>query len=242
MDSYNVYDYNPQADERTSHVSYSLSGLMTKVYLWMTLALTMTGLTAFYVAGNEALLFSIIGNQAVFWGLMIAELALVWIFSARIQSLSFPVAGIIFAAYSVLNGATLSVIMLAYTMESIATTFFVTAGTFGAMALLGLTIKKDLSSMGRLLTMTLIGLIIASVVNMFVASSALDWALTYVGILLFCGLTAYDTQKIKQMLAECQSMGNVNIMKIALLGSLSLYLDLVNLFLYLLRIFGTRRS
>lgn len=242
MDSYNVYDYNLQTEEQTRNVTYSLSGLMTKVYLWMTLALAMTGLTAFYVAGNEALLFSIVGNRAILWGMLIAELALVWIFSARIQSLSFPVAGIIFAAYSVLNGATLSVILLAYTMESIATTFFVSAGTFAAMALLGLTIKKDLSSIAQLLTMTLIGLIIASIVNIFVASSALDWALTYVGVLLFCGLTAYDSQKIKQMLVECQSTGNVNIMKIALLGSLSLYLDFVNLFLYLLRIFGDRRS
>lgn len=242
MDSNNVYSYNPEVVEQTRDTQFAVSNLMTKVYLWMTLALAITGLTAFYVAGNENLLFSIIGNRGVFFGLLIAELALVWIFSARILSLSFPVAGLIFAAYSVLNGATLSVILLAYTMESITSTFLITAGTFGAMALIGMTIKKDLSGIGRFLLMTLIGVIIASIVNIFVASSTLDWAITYIGVLLFCGLTAYDAQKMKQILADCTAAGDTNVMKIALFCSLSLYLDFVNLFLYLLRIFGNRRS
>lgn len=242
MDSYNVYGYNPKAPAQQKNSAYSVSSLMTKVYLWMTLALAMTGLTAFYVAGNERLFFAIISSQPLFWSLLIGELALVWIFSARITRLSLPVAGAIFAIYSILNGVTLSVILMVYTIQSIATTFFVTAGTFGAMALIGLTIKKDLSGFGRFLLMTLIGLIIASVVNLFVGSAVFDWALTYVGVFLFCGLTAYDTQKMKQVLTQCRAAGESNVLKIALLCSLSLYLDFVNLFLYLLRIFGNRRS
>ena len=125
-------------------------------------------------------------------------------------------------------------------MSSIATTFFVTAGTFGAMTLVGYTVKKDLSAMGRVLIMALIGLIIASIVNMFVASSALDWAITYIGVLVFVGLTAYDTQKIKQMMLMHGDEVNDGTMKLALMASLTLYLDFINLFLYLLRIFGRR--
>ena len=147
-----------------------------------------------------------------------------------------------FGAYSILNGVTLSFIFLAYTMESIATTFFVTAGTFGAMSLLGLFIKRDLSGVGRFLIMGLFGLIIASVVNMFVASSTLSWAVSYVGVFIFCGLTAYDTQKMKEILQRSEGMGQTNMLKIALLCSLSLYLDFINLFLYLLRFFGNSRN
>lgn len=156
--------------------------------------------------------------------------------------LSFAVAGLMFVAYSVLNGVAMSYILLAYTESSVATTFLVTAGTFGAMSVVGLTIKKDLSAFGRLLIMVLFGLIIATVVNMFVASSTLDWALTYIGVFLFCGLTAYDTQKMKEILRQSEGAGDTNMLKIALLCSLSLYLDFINLFLYLLRIFGDRRS
>jgi len=176
----------------------------------------------------------------LFWGLLIGELALVWILSANIMRMSFPVAGIMFAAYAIINGATLSVILLAYTAESIATTFFVTAGTFGAMSLVGLFIKRDLSGVGRFLFMALIGLIIATIVNMFVASSALSWAITYIGVFIFCGLTAYDSQKMKEILMQSSTFGEQNMLKIALLCSLSLYLDFINLFLYLLRIFGDR--
>ena len=236
----NIYGYNPEdvIEERQTSVS-TFSSLVSKVYLWMTIALAITGLTALYVA-QSGLVFTIANNTAYFWGLLIAELAVVWILSANIMRLSFPVAGIMFAIYSILNGATCSFIILAYTAESLATTFFVTAGTFGAMSLVGAFIKKDLSGFGRILMMTLIGLIIATIVNIFVASSALSWALTYIGVLLFCGLTAYDTQKMKEILYQYQHTGNQNIMKIALMCSLSLYLDFINLFLYLLRIFGKR--
>lgn len=236
----NIYGYNPEdvIEERQTSVS-TFASLVSKVYLWMTMALAITGLTALYVA-QSGLVFTIANNTAYFWGLLIAELAVVWILSANIMRLSFPVAGIMFAIYSILNGATCSFIILAYTAESLATTFFVTAGTFGAMSLVGAFIKKDLSGFGRILMMTLIGLIIATIVNIFVASSALSWALTYIGVLIFCGLTAYDTQKMKEILYQYQHTGNQNIMKIALMCSLSLYLDFINLFLYLLRIFGKR--
>lgn len=236
----NIYGYNPEEviEQGQTNVS-TFASLVSKVYLWMTMALAITGLTALYVA-QSGLVFTIANNTAYFWGLLIAELAVVWILSANIMRLSFPVAGIMFAIYSILNGATCSFIVLAYTAESLATTFFVTAGTFGAMSLVGAFIKKDLSSFGRILMMTLIGLIIATIVNIFVASSALSWALTYIGVLLFCGLTAYDTQKMKEILYQYQHTGNQHIMKIALMCSLSLYLDFINLFLYLLRIFGKR--
>lgn len=238
----NIYGYDPvqDAEVRQSSVS-TFSSLVSKVYLWMTMALAMTGLTAFYVA-NSGLVFALANSAGLFWGLMIAELAVVWILSANIMRLSFPVAGIMFAVYSILNGATCSFIFLAYTAESLTTTFFVTAGTFGAMSLVGAFIKKDLSGMGRMLIMALIGLIIATIVNLFVASSTLSWAITYIGVLIFCGLTAYDTQKMKEILYQYQHMGDTNILKIALLCSLSLYLDFINLFLYLLRIFGGKRD
>lgn len=236
----NIYGYDPSVDERRSVTAFP--ALISKVYLWMTLALAMTGLTALYVARNESLLFSIVGNSIVFWGLIIGELAVVMFLSARILKMSFPMAGILFALYSILNGATLSVVLLAYTAESIASTFFVTAGTFGAMSLVGLFIKRDLSSWGRFLMMALVGLIIATLVNIFVASSIIGWALTYIGVFIFCGLTAYDTQKMKEILQQSEHMGDSNVLKIALLCSLSLYLDFINLFLYLLRIFGNRNE
>ncbi len=235
----NIYGYDPNAVEQTRTSAFP--ALMSKVYLWMTMALAMTGLTAFYVAGNESLVYAIASSRGLLMGLILGELALVWILSARIMSMSFPVAGLMFAAYSILNGVTLSVILLAYTMESIASTFFITAGTFGAMTLFGLFTKRDLSTAGRFLFMMLIGLIIATIVNIFVGSSVMGWAITYLGVLVFCGLTAYDTQKMKDILLQCQYEGNSSVLKIALLCSLSLYLDFINLFLYMLRIFGDRK-
>lgn len=233
----NIYRYDG-IEERSS--SLTLPALMSKVYLWMTLALLTTGLTAYYVATNESIIYTIINNPGILFGLFIAELALVIFLSARITKMSFATAGITFAAYSVLNGATFSLILLAYTAESIATTFLVTAGTFGAMSLFGMFTKKNLSAMGRFLFMALIGLIIATIVNIFVASTAFSWILTYAGVLIFCGLTAYDTQRMKEMLMTMENEGNSNMLKMALMCSLMLYLDFINLFLYLLRIFGDR--
>ena len=212
--------------------------LMRKVFLWMALALTVTGLTAYYVASNPGLLQAVFSSKGMIWGLFIAQIALVLILSARINKMSFATAGIMFVGYSVLNGITMSFIFLVFTMSSIAGAFFVTAGMFGAMALIGLTTKKDLTSFSSFFMMALVGLIIASVVNIFWANSVLYWIITYVGVLLFVGLTAYDTQKIKLMLMEYGDEVNGQTQKLALLGSLSLYLDFINLFLYILRIFG----
>ena len=151
--------------------------------------------------------------------------------------MSFATAGVTFALYSILNGVTMSFIFLAYEFNTIATTFFITAGTFGGMALLGYITKKDLSVMGRLFYMALIGLIIAGFVNLFVANNTFDWVVSIAGVLIFCGITAWDSQRIKIMLQEMGDEENENTLKLALIGSLELYLDFINIFLYLLRLF-----
>lgn len=222
-------------------MSTAFSALMRKVFVWMTLALVITGVTAYGVATTPSLLIAIVTNKALFWGLIIAELALVFAVSGAINRLSLATATLLFVLYSVVNGATLSVIFLAYSMPAIIQTFFITAGTFGVMALVGYTTKTDLTSLGKLLFMALIGLVIATVVNMFVGSTGFDYILSYVGVLIFVGLTAYDTQKIKQMCMQAPDAGE-HMQKLALLGALSLYLDFINLFLYLLRIFGNNKD
>lgn len=219
----------------------TFSALMRKVYTWMALALTITGFTAYYVASSPAILQAIMTNQILFFGLLIGELALVWGVSAAINRLSLTTATLLFILYSVLNGVTMSFIFLAYTMTSIASVFFITAGTFAAMSLYGYFTKADLSKMGQILFMALIGLIIATIVNLFIKSSGLTMILSYVGVLIFVGLTAWDTQKIKQMLQLAPDTGEA-AQKVALMGALSLYLDFINLFLYLLRIFGNSRD
>lgn len=237
--NYNELNFQSLQAERQWDVSKTFPVLMRKVYVWMSLALAITGFTAYGVATNPGLLQPIYTNQILFWGLIIAEFALVVGVSAAINKLSLATATIMFILYSVINGVLLSYIFLVYTTTSVATVFFITAGTFAAMALIGYTTKTDLSSMGKILLMALIGLIIATLVNVFVKSPMFDLIISYVGVLIFVGLTAYDTQKIKQMLMEAPDAGE-GAQKIALLGALSLYLDFVNLFLYLLRIFGRK--
>ena len=233
--------YDP-ASYRMESRSISFPAVMKNVYLWMTFALAMTGLTAAAVATQPQLIQAIFANRILFWGRISGELGLVFYLPARIMRRSFAAAGLAFAAYAILNGLTLSFIFMAYTMESIATTFFVTAGTFGAMSIVGYTIKRDLGTLGRILIMALIGVIIASVVNMFVHSSALQFIVSILGVLIFTGLTAYDTQKIKWMVTQNNGLGEETVMKLALLGSLTLYLDFINLFLYLLRFLGNSRD
>lgn len=208
--------------------------LMRKVYLWMTLALAITGLTAAWVA-QSGTIYQI--SQGWFFGTIGLELLLVIFLSTRIWKMSFATAGVTFALYSILNGVTMSFIFLAYEFNTIATTFFITAGTFGGMALLGYITKKELSVMGRLFYMALIGLIIAGFVNLFVANNTFDWVVSIAGVLIFCGITAWDSQRIKIMLQEMGDEENENTMKLALIGSLELYLDFINIFLYLLRLF-----
>lgn len=215
------------------------STLMRSVYYWMAGALAITGLTALLVANNPALLNFLFSSPTLVWGLLIGEIVLVLILSAAINRLSFSTATLLFILYSVINGVTLSSIFVVYTQGSIASTFFITAGMFGGLALYGSVTKKDLSGMGRFLFMTLIGLIIASIVNIFMHSEMLYWITTFVGVLVFAGLTAWDAQKIQQMALMADDV-NESTQKMALLGALTLYLDFINLFLYLLRIFGKR--
>lgn len=214
--------------------------LMRNVYVWMSLALVVTGLTAYSVARSQSIMMLLFSNQLLFWGIAIAEIVLVLYLSAKINTLSFSTAGIMFVIYSVLNGVTISSIFVVYTQESIATTFFITAGMFGAMAAIGSFTKKDLSGIGRFALMAVIGLIIASVVNMFLQSSTMSWIVSVIGVIVFAALTAYDAQKIKEMLQQYGTDVNESTQKIALMGSLSLYLDFINMFLYLLRFFGNR--
>lgn len=237
--NYNDYEMETAFRERELEASAALPVLMRKVYVWMTLALVITGFTAYAVAATPNLQQLVFANTWVLWGLIIAEVGLVIAINAAINKLSLAMATLLFILYSVINGATLSVIFVAYSIGTISKVFFITAGTFAVMAFIGYVTKTDLSKMGKILFMALIGVIIATVVNIFVKSSGLDMILSYVGVLVFVGLTAYDTQKIKQMLWQA---GNVseNSQKVALLGALSLYLDFINLFLYLLRIFGRR--
>jgi len=236
---YNELNFRGISADEQLVMSKAFPVLMRKVYTWMTLALVITGLTAYGVANSPGVLQAIYTNQILFWGLIIAELALVVGVSAAINKLSLTTATLMFILYSVINGALMSYIFLAYTASSVATVFFITAGTFGVMALIGYTTKTDLSSMGKILFMALIGLVIATLVNLFVKSDGLTLILSYVGVLIFVGLTAWDSQKIKQMLLQAPDAGEA-AQKVALLGALTLYLDFINLFIYLLRIFGKR--
>lgn len=217
----------------------TMSVLMRKVYTWMAMALVITGICAYGVANSPALLSLIYGSSMTIVILCIAEFGLVVWLSARIGKMSLTTATMMFIIYSVLNGVTLSFIFLAYTQASIAKVFFITAGTFGLMALVGHTTKVDLSKMGGILLMALIGVIIASIVNIFIKSTGFDFILSIITVLIFVGLTAYDTQKIKEMLLMASDTGET-AQKVALMGALSLYLDFINLFIHLLRIFGKR--
>lgn len=228
-------------EEKEGLVSLAFPALMRKVYVWMTLALVITGFTAFGIAENPGLVYTIVTNRLLFWGLVIGEFALVMAIYGAIGRLSATAATLLFVLYSIVNGATLSVIFLAYTMTSIASVFFITAGTFAVMAFIGYTTKTDLTSFGKMLMMGLIGIILATVVNIFIGSSMLNMIVSYVGVVVFVGLTAYDSQKIKNLLYQVDNMSE-EAQKLALLGSLTLYLDFVNLFLMLLRIFGGNRD
>ena len=237
--NYRELNFDGMTRERELSMSAAFPILMRKVYVWMTLALVLTGVTAYGVASSPGVITAIFSNQLLFWGLIIVEFALVFGISAAINRLSLTTATLMFVLYSVINGAVLSSIFLIYTLSSIASVFFITAGTFGVMALIGYTTKTDLTSMGKILFMALIGIIIATIVNIFLKSSGLQMIVSYLGVLIFVGLTAYDSQKIKNMLLMAPDAGE-GAQKLALLGALTLYLDFINLFIYLLRIFGRR--
>lgn len=225
---------------RRESSSVAVPTLLKSVYMQMAAALSVTGLVAYFLSESQSFWYFMEQNQFMFWGILIAQLALVIIMSACINRLSMTAATLLFILYSVLMGVTMSSIFMVYTMSSIASTFFITAGTFLVMSILGFVTRIDLSRMGSILFMALIGLIIATIVNIFVASGTLQVIINYAGVLIFVGLTAYDTQKIKEMVHEYGSADEMGH-KLALLGALTLYLDFINLFLYLLRILGDRR-
>ncbi len=214
-----------------------VSAFLTKVYGWMCIGLGITAVVAFVVAGSPALVRMLVGNQLIFFALVLAELGLVFYLSARVRSLEPGAAAGLFVAYSALNGVTLSVILLAYTGASVATTFVVTAGMFGALAFFGTTTTRSLAGVGQFFFMGLIGLVLASIVGMFWHNDALQFLITVVGVIVFTGLTAWDAQRLKQMGAELpEGPGGAY----AIVGALSLYLNFVNLFLMLLRLQGRR--
>jgi len=215
---------------------------LAKVFNWMAAGLGLTGLTALLVVGSPAMQQAIFGNKLVFFGLIFGELGLVVYLSARLEKISALTATSLFLAYSVLNGATMSAILLLYTGASVAATFFVAGGMFVAMAVYGTVTKKDLTSLGSFLFMGLIGMIIASLVNIFIGSAMISWVVSAIGVLVFTGLTAYDVQKITAIGAGgIMSQGEAAIRKGAIMGALALYLDFVNLFIHLLRFMGDRR-
>ena len=215
-------------------------GFMSKVYIWMTFGLALTAITATITISSDTLINLIFGNKIVFYGLVIAELGLVIALSAAIKKISAFAATMMFLLYSALSGVTFASIFLIYTSSSIASAFFVASGTFGAMSVYGYVTKRDLSGWGSFLFMGLIGIIIASVVNIFLQSPMLHYVTSYIGVLVFVGLTAYDTQKIKRIgaagFADSESRHKAGI-----IGALTLYLDFINLFLMLLRVMGDRR-
>lgn len=224
-----------------SREAASERSFMSQVYLWMAMALALTGVVAFGFAQNPNVVVNLMRSGVAFFVIIIAQLGLVFWLSAGIMKMSLTTATVAFSVYSFLNGLIFSTLFLVYTGSSIASTFFVTAGTFAAVSLYGFTTKRDLTSIGSFLFMALIGMIIASIVNMFLKSPAMYWILTYAGVAIFVGLTAYDTQRLKRIHEQGIHSGEM-LSKMALLGALALYLDFINLFLLLLRIMGNRRN
>ena len=234
---YSQYD---QYNQPPQYVSGSLvSNVMKRVYLTMTLGLLITAFTSLFCANSDSVISFFVQNSWAMWVLVIAELGIVFGVSAGINRLSTGTAMALFILFAVINGLMLFPIFYAYTGESIAKTFFITAGTFGAMTIYGYCTNRDLSRWGSILFMALIGLIIASLVNIFVGSDTMGWIISVVGVLIFVGLTAWDTQQIKTMALTAPGAAAG---RLAILGALTLYLDFINMFLYLLRFFGDSRD
>lgn len=240
------FDFQEQypAEVSEAQLSELFAGVMQRVYGWMSLGLLITTIVAFVTLGSETILSLVFGNMLVFWGLVIAELALVFSVNRAINKLSSGVGLALFFLYSALSGVTLSVIFLAYGLGTIILAFGTTALIFIILTVVGLTTKEDLTKWGPILFVGLLGIILASVLNFFFASAALDWIVTYVGILIFLGLIVYDSNMIKKATYTAVLQGNSGqqvLNGIAVMGALRLYLDFINLFLRLLRVFGRRR-
>ncbi|AJC66002.1 MULTISPECIES: Bax inhibitor-1/YccA family protein [Dickeya] len=221
--------------------STGLQTYMAQVYGWMTCGLLLTAFVSWYAANTPAVLQLVFSSKITFYGLVIAQLGLVFVLSGMVHRLSGSVATTLFMLYSALTGLTLSSIFIVYSGESIASTFVITAGMFGAMSLYGYVTKRDLTGLGSMLFMALIGILLATLVNFWLKSEGLQLAITYIGVLVFVGLTAYDTQKLKNIGEELSVDDKDNFRKYSIMGALTLYLDFINLFLMLLRLFGSRR-
>jgi FtsH-binding integral membrane protein len=231
--------YNPYAPQMSrEQVSADSNAFLRKVYAFMAAGLLATAVTASMVASSEALVGALVRNPILFYGLIFGELGVVLAFSALANRLSTTAAGALFFGYAILNGVTLSLVFMAYTASSIGSTFFVTAGTFGALSAYGYATKRDLTGVGSFAMMGLIGLVIASLVNIFLKSTMIYWLTTFVGVIVFTALAAYDTQKLKRFASQVSPEQQS---KVALQGALMLYLDFINLFLMLLRLLGRRR-
>jgi uncharacterized protein len=214
-----------------------VSDALWVTYRWMTAGLATTGLVALLVASSPTMLEALLTNRILFYGLLFGQLGLVVALSSMATRVSTPVAALMFFAYAAMTGVTFSTLFVVYTSTSIAATFFVTAGAFAGLSVVGLVTKRDLSAVGRFALFALIGVILASLANFFLRSSGLEWLITFVGVLLFAALTAYDTQRLKNLFAQGNTAANL-----PLVGALTLYLDFINMFLFLLRIFGGRRQ
>ena len=229
---YNENSPMPTLDMRVSRI-------MRSVYLKMFLALLVTTAASFAICAIPGIIMFLVTHRWVYWGLLIAELVMVYAISGGARSMSSPTATALFYLYALLNGVVFALVFCAYDFTSIFKTFLITGGVFGAMSVYGYFTNADLTRMGSFLIMALLGLIILSVVNIFWANSSMEWIISIVGVLIFIGLTAYDTQKVKQW-AESGAMASDS--RLATIGALSLYLDFINLFLYLLRFFGNSRD
>lgn len=236
---YNSYNQPPTYTGEPQALGRQVAAAMKLVFLKMALGLIVTGVVAWFCANSMGYMQFLATHSWMMWLFVIAELGLVFSISGAVAKMKASTASLLFYVFAIVNGLMLSTIFLAYSLPSLAKTFFITAGTFGAMAIYGYTTSKDLSKFGSILFMCLIGLIIASLVNIFTHSSTLDWIISIAGVLIFVGLTAWDVQAIKQM---AMMMPANQIGLLATRGALSLYLDFINLFLYLLRFFGSSRD
>jgi FtsH-binding integral membrane protein len=216
-----------------------ITTFLRSVYAWMCAGLAITAFTASVIASSPAIVVAVATNRLLFWGLMIAQLGIVFVLSARVEKLAASTAALLFVAYSALTGVTFSFVLLAYTGESVASTFFITAGMFGAMAAYGTTTKRSLAGFGQFLFMGLIGVVLASIVGIFWHNDAFQFVLSFIGVIVFTGLAAYDAQRLKSM-ALALPTGQIGAY--AIVGALALYLDFINLFLFLIRLTGSRRE
>jgi FtsH-binding integral membrane protein len=220
-------------------VDERITTFLRSVYGWMCGGLAITAFTASVIASSPAIVVAVASNRLLFWGLMIAQLGIVFVLSARVEKLAASTAALLFIAYSALTGVTFSFVLLAYTGESVASTFFITAGMFGAMAAYGTTTKRSLAGFGQFLFMGLIGVVLASIVGIFWHNDAFQFVLSFIGVIVFTGLAAYDAQRLKSM---ALALPGGQIGAYAIVGALALYLDFINLFLFLIRLTGSRRE